>query len=94
MILGPANSKVDQTDNFITLQLSQYFLHNNLSVNLLFVQDLRDATLFKPLVTYRRGDHWIFDLYTVYTAGAEKRPTRFGNSDWVNQTVGRITYQF
>lgn len=93
-ILGPANSKVDQTDNFITLQLSQYFLHNNLSVNLLFVQDLRDATLFKPLVTYRHGDHWIFDLYTVYTAGAEKRPTRFGNSDWVNQTVGRITYQF
>jgi len=93
-ILGSANSKVDKTDETIALILDQYFHHNDYRVNLLFVYDTDDACYFKPSIRYNYGDHWYFDLYTVYLAGSEKRPGRFGGIDWVNETVGRITFQF
>ena len=93
-ILGANNSKVDKTDDFITLKLDQNFYHDTYVATLLFVYDTDDASYFKPSFKYRHGDRWYIDLYTVYLAGKEKRPGRFGGLDWVNETVVRFTYQF
>jgi len=93
-ILGPENSEIDKTDEFITLLLTQNFRHDTIQLSLLWVYDTDDASYLRPFVNYKYGDHWYFDLYTVYCSGSETRPGRFGGIDWVNETVGRITYQF
>lgn len=93
-ILGAANSKVDKTDETVSLMLDQFLHYNDYRVTLLVVYDLEDATLIKPVFRYNHGDHWYFDLYGVFLSGAEDRPGRFGGMDWADEIAARITYQF
>lgn len=93
-ILGSGTSKVDRTDEIIALVLNQLFHYNDYGITLMVVYDWDDATYFKPSFKYTHGTNWYFDLYGVFLSGSEKRPGRFGGIDWVNQVVGRVTYQF
>lgn len=93
-ILGPNNSRIDKTDEMLTLQLRQPLWHNNIEVSFLTVYDLDEAHYIKPSFKYVYGDHWYFDLFAVFLGGEEDRPQRFGSLGFGDEVVFRATYQF
>lgn len=93
-ILGADNSRLHKAESTITCNLTQNFFHDTFSVGILNVYEFSSAEYFKPSLAYAWGDHWRFDLYTVYCGGGDKRPGFFGGFAWVNETVARVTFQF
>ncbi|HNR12397.1 MAG TPA: hypothetical protein PKM59_03680 [Thermodesulfobacteriota bacterium] len=93
-LLGAGNSRVDKTDETISLLLDQFFSYNNYRTTLLFVHDFDGGNYVKPSFRYTYGDHWFFDLYAVFLAGSDERPGRFGGLKWADEVVTRVTYQF
>jgi len=93
-IAGPGNSRIDKTDEMITIKFTQPISHKNWEVSLQFTYDLDDAYMVKPGIKYIYGDHWYYDIYGIINGGTEKRPGRLGALDFTNEVFGRITYQF
>jgi hypothetical protein len=93
-ILGPANVRVDKTQQMVVFQTSQPLLHGDLTPTLQFIYDTRDAHLWKPSIKYVLGDHWYFDVYGVIIGGEEKRTGALGGLNYTNGWWGRITFQF
>lgn len=92
--LGPGNSKLDSTDASLSLNISQKLLYNTWALGFLIVHDLDGATYLKPSIKHLRGDHMIFDLYSVFFGGSETRPGRFGSFETYEEVVFRVSYQF
>lgn len=93
-ILGTGSSKIDKTTETIYFSMRQPLLYGDLTINFEVYYDPDDAYLLKPRVSYAYGDHWYFDVFSVFLGGAEDRPKRFGNMSWADTVYGRITYQF
>jgi hypothetical protein len=93
-ILGGNNSKIDKSVQQITFQVKQPLMYNNLTLGFQVIYDTDDAYLVKPSISYRYRDHWYFDVFSVTLGGSEKRPGRFGSTDWADTCYMRATYQF
>jgi len=93
-IVDVVGRHMDTSQESITFLIDQMLCHDDLQLSFMVVHDLDDATFIKPYVKFKRGDHWYFDLFGVFLSGSETRPGRFGGLEYMNEVVGRITYQF
>ena len=87
-------NQLDSTSEFITLLLSQDFMHNDIRLSFKGVYDFDGDYWIMPGFKYNIGDHWRFDIHGMALGGSDRRVGRLGYFYWADEISARIIFQF